>query len=101
MPRVGVPHTPTESCSPYPSGCACGWRVPCRVCDPLPISPTLHVCVVCGATTGSPVPSHPGQLPDCTPRASISQTVTVCSCGYRHPDWASLEWQAWLSERTS
>lgn len=101
MLRVGIPHLETGSCQPTAGGCQCGWQPPCPSCDYVAVSPTIRVCVVCGSSIRTRAASHPGQLPDCSPRASINQTVTVCSCGYHHPDWASMEWQAWLSERES
>lgn len=39
---------------------------------------------------------HPSDT--CRPDAAIADRITVCSCGWRDPDWAEMEWELWTDE---
>lgn len=97
--RRPAPHPATPSCTDRASTgpCSCGWRHPCTD----GCIPTIGSwCVYCGSDDpAGDGPTHVGGGPDCTITASIAATPTVCSCGWRHPDWASMEWQMWISGR--
>lgn len=95
--RRPAPHPATPGCTDRSSQgiCPCGWTPPCR--GGCPSGP---FCIICGSDRGHPALTHPGAAASCQTTASACNETLVCSCGWRHPDQAGLEWALWVASST-
>lgn len=102
--RRPAPHPATPGCTDRSSQgiCPCGWTPPCRDgCSQAVVIAGGRFCPYCGSDQGQLLVTHPGSsAPTCRVTASVGSEATVCSCGWRHPDQASLEWALWVAGST-